>query len=396
MLIRGRPLRAAAAGAGVKSASSLLDRPLVQASDNTLTRLGDIAIDGFDFEFGGAGMSWDDVNDRLYMTGLRTDGSVGRLSLPTSVSSGTADTVDAPVAISGSWGPTQAAVVTGSLVYDGELYVAKSVDYDANTDQSGWIKKMTLTMGSQGSINTMSAGGTYVRMLSGAMGHIPAEWQDLLGGPAFTTGGRMSIVTNAQPGYGFAVFDPADVSSGGGSVTVTKLLNYEHVSPSDDSRSLEPVSGYHTSYSSYPKNGNGGTDLYSVANAFLGTAFIHPGSRSLLFVTCHGYGAADNGCRPGSSVHNDPNRIQVVAYDLQDLVDVKNGVLNTWDPEPYAWWALPNWDTPWGACVGNPSPGPCSGNFCYIPERGWLIGLADGTGGFPTLEQIQVWTVASL
>jgi hypothetical protein len=373
-----------------------LTLPLVQSSSNIFSRIGDIAIDGFDFEFGGAGMAWDSANSRLYMTGLRTDGSVGRLTLPSSVTTGSAATDVAPVVISGSWGPTQASVVTGSLVYGGELYVARSVDYDANADQSGWIKKMNLSMGAQGSINTMSAGGTYVRMLSGAMGHIPSEWQSLLGGPCFTTGCRMSIVTNAQPGYGFAVFDPANVSSGGGSVSVTKLINYEHVSPSDSSRSLEPVSGYHTSYAAYPKNASGGTDYYSVANAFLGTAFIHPGSRSLLFVTCHGYGAADNGCRPGSSVHNDPNRIQVVAYDLADLVDVKNGQANTWDPRPYAWWELPNWTAAWGACVGNPSPGPCSGNFCYLPDRGWLIGLADGTSGFPTLEQIQVWTVASL
>jgi hypothetical protein len=198
----------------------------------------------------------------------------------------------------------------------------------------------------------------------------------------------MSIVTQAQMGYGFGIFDPADVSSGGGSVPVDVLLDYDAAHP------LEPYPPQ-GAYTSYPKNASGGTDLYSVTNAPLGTALIVPGSRSLLFITCHGYGVADNGCRPGSSVNNSPFRIQVVAYDLADLVDVKNGVLETYEPQPYAWWELPDWDAAWGACVGNPSPGAYHGNFCYLPDRGWLIGLADGTGGFPTLDQIQAWSVAS-
>jgi hypothetical protein len=364
----------------------------VQSSDNIFSRIGDIAIDGFDFEFGGAGMSINGTD--LYMTGLKTAETLGRVSLPTSVSSGVASTVTAPVAVSGSVGPTQDSCITGSLVYGGNLYISRAVDYDANTDQNAWIKVANLSVGAQGTTCTMSASnGAYSRRLAGPMGHIPAAWQDLLGGPAFTTGGRMSIVTNAQMGYGFGVFDPADVVSGGGAVSVSVLLDYDATHP------LEPYPP-NADYTAYPKNASGGTDLYSVTNAPLGCAFIAPGSRSLLFITCHGYGVADNGCRPGSSVNNSPFRIQVVAYDLNDLIAVKNGTKQPYEPQPYAWWALPGWDTPWGACVGNPSPGAYHGNFCYLPNfsggQNWLIGLADGTSGFPTLEQIQVWTVASL
>jgi hypothetical protein len=383
---------------GFSRRNSLLGLPLVQESDNTFTRLGQITLTGSTFEFGGSAMSWDSVNERLYMAGLVTAQTLGRLILPASVGD-SATTSATPVTITGSIGESAGQVkLTGSLVYGGELYVNKSIQYDASAEQTGWIKKMNLDMGSQGSICSMSAdNGAYVRRLSGAMGHIPSEWQSMLGGPAFTTGCRLDIVSAANMGYGFAVFDPADVPSGGGSVPVVAMLDYYGATNGTWAtmapRSLEPLST-HDDYAAYPKNANGGLDFYSETNAFVGTAFIHPGSRSLLFITCHGYGVADNGCRVGSSVHNDPNRIQVVAYDLQDIVDVKNGVQDEWAVEPYDWWELPDWDVPWTSCVGSPSGGAYPGNFCWIPDRNWVIGLADGTG--LGTNPIQVWSVASL
>lgn len=374
--------------------SSPLDLPLVQASDNIFTRIGQINLTYSDpFSNGGGGLS---INgNQMYMGGLRTAGTVGRYQLPASIG-GTASIALAPVSVSGSWGPTQSSIVTGTLVYNGNLYIARSVDYDANGDQSGWIKVANLNVGGQGSVCTMSGSGIAVRRLSQGMGHIPSEWQSILGGPCFTTGCRMSIVTQAQCGYGFAVFDPANVSAGGGSVPVIPLLDYYAGSNTNAATALEPVQGHHISqWNAYPKNASGGTDLYSVTNAFLATAFIAKGSRSLLFVTVHGFGVADNGCRPGSSVNNSPFRVQVVAYDLVDLVAVKNGTSLPYQPRPYAWWVLPGWDTPYGACLGNPSSGSSPGNGCYDPATDRLYLLCDGTGGFPALDPLQVWSVAS-
>lgn len=385
--------------------ASPLDLPLVQESDNTFARLGEITISGFDFEFGGAAMSWDDANERLYMTGLRTSHKLGRLTLPATVGGGNAATSLAPVTVSGSAGPgTGQVILSGSLVYNSRLIVSKMDDYDGDAflGQTHWCLAADLNVANQGTMNTQSASGVYVRRMCGGMGHVPAIWQDLLGGPAFVTGGRNSIVSRAQCGYGFGVFDPDDVLAGGAAVPVTVILDYPYGNAG--STALEPGDSSHSgvrvvdglTWSTWPKNANGGTDLYSSTVAHLGTAIIPAGSRSLLFITCHGYGIANNGCRPGSSVHNDPNRIQVVAYDLADLVAVKNGTMETYEPQPYAWWELPDWDVAWGPCVGNPSPGASPGNFCYLPDRGWLIGLADGVGGFPTLKKIQVWSVGSL
>ena len=363
--------------------SSPLDLPLVQESDNIFTRLGEFDYGGDDdFANGGGGMCVG--NGGLYMAGLRTEANIGRISIP--ALGGSATTQLSPVALTGGTWASQ-EIVSGSLFYGGELYVNRSVDYDAHETirQIEWIQKATAEMGSQTAPCTMNASnGAYVRRLSGPMGHVPAIWQALLGGPAFTSGGRLSINRRAQMGYGFGTFDPADVTSGG-AVSVNVLLDY------DDTNPLEPDSAM-PEYAAWPKNASGGTDLYSESNADLGCALIPKGSRSLLFLTCHGFGVADNGCRPGSSVHNDPNRIQVVAYDLAEILDA----VNTYDPQPYAWWELADWDVPWGACVGAAGAGSAPGNFCYDPDNDRLYSLADGSGGFPSYSPIQVWSVGSL
>lgn len=407
LLAQNRPrLRLLAPVQGGGGGGDPLNLPLVQSSSNIFSRIGQIPLSGFDFEFGGAAMA---INgNQLYLSGNRQQPRVGRLTLPATVGS-SATTSVVPVG-TGSAGGSNPSIVSGSLVLNGNLYLTASIDYDGNGDQNRWIQVANLSVGGQGTMCSMNASnGAYVRRLSQCLGHIPAEWQSILGGPCFAFGARLSIISNAQCGYGCAIFNPANVSAGGGSVACTTLLDYPY--GGHGSTALEPgdagfsdvrvVDGL--TYSSYPKNANGGTDLFSTTNAHLGTAFIAPGSRSLLFITCHGYGVADNGCRPGSSVNNSPFRIQVVAYDLRDLVAVKNGTKQPYEPRPYAWWVLPGWDTPWGACVGYSAPGSSPGNFCWIPlgsgpstTQNWLIGLADGLGGFPTLNQIQVWTVASL
>jgi hypothetical protein len=38
--------------------------------------------------------------------------------------------------------------------------------------------------------------------------------------------------------------------------------------------------------------------------------------------------------------HGYPYFYQVVAYDMNKLVDVKNGILQPWDPRPYDYWTF--------------------------------------------------------
>jgi hypothetical protein len=209
---------------------------------------------------------------------------------------------------------------------------------------------------------------------------IPSEWRATLGGPCAVLGWHLSIVSNAQCGYGFAVFDPANVGSG--NVPLTPLLNYPF------ENAVEPGDSSFTGWSTYPKNANGGTDLFSSTNAAMASCFIAPGSRSLLFITSHGYGVANTGCRTGS-VHNDPNRVQVVAYDLRDLVAVKNGTKLAYQPKPYAWWAWNAGGVHWDTCVGG---GPAmSGAGAYDPAtQRWYMCMD------MFLQNIHTWTVKSL
>jgi hypothetical protein len=332
------------------------------------------------------------------MTGLRTAETLGRISVP--AVGGSASNQVTPVAVSGSIGPgTGQVIVTGSLVtHDGRLLLVKADDYDGDTElgQTHWIKSANTSVASQGSFCTMNASnGAYVRRLAGPLGHLDALMQELFGTEfnAITMGCRMSIVSRAQNGYGLGLFHTDDVQAGGGAVDVRVLLDY----PFGPTTSLEPDSSMGATWTAYPKNANGGTDLYSPTNAYLGTGFRVPGSRSFVFVTCHGYGTDEVlGCRTGSSVDNHPFRMQEVYYDCADLWDVFNGDAETYEPRPYMWRELTDWDVAYGDCVGEPSPGAAPGNFCYDPANSRLYGMADGVGGFPSYSPMQVWSVGSL
>ena len=166
--------------------------------------------------------------------------------------------------------PSDNKVHGAQLEYQGSLFNSKYAEYSTNSE-SKWIQKGNTTGTNFTNLFRISGVGN-ARRLAQAFMHIPEEWQSLLGGPVAALGARLSIVSNAQNGYGFAVFDPDDI---GGSNQVTPLLDYPFSSP------LEPGSPSYPGWGSYPKNSSGGTDLYSQTNAPLAGAFIVPGSRSL-------------------------------------------------------------------------------------------------------------------
>lgn len=375
---------------GTRSAAgggSPLSLPLATSSNLSITLRGTWSTPGA-FEYGGGGMSIGN-GSQIYVGGLDTSQIFGRMSIPSL--SGTASTQVTPVTISGGVGPGGSSAddrrITGSLYYNGDLYVGETSYYDTDNAMDKWIKVCSADLSTQGVFSGVTRlKGSTTRMISGPMMHIPALWQDLLGGPAAVLGCHLSIITHSQCGYGFAVFDPATVVSGGTAVTVNDLLGYEYAN------ALEPGGASFPGWAGYPKNANGGTDYFSQVGQPLGTAIIPEGSRTLLFIGTHGYGVADNGCHAGSSVVADPCRLQCVAYDLQDLVDSKNGLVNRYGILPYAWWEFPDQAVLFSACVGDFAG---AGTFCYEPTSRRLYGNPDGFhGGNWTMWEWQVGVVS--
>jgi hypothetical protein len=365
--------------------SNPLTLPLATSSNLSITYLGSFTVPQ-EFEYGAGGMSIG--GGGLYVGGLDTNLIFGRISIP--AVGGAATTQVAPVSVSGTIGGSGSSAedrrITGSLFYNNSLYIGETSFYDTDGAQNRWIKVANSSVGAQGTFCTAStARGSSTRMISGPMMHIPAIWQPILGGPAAVLGCHLSIVSTSQNGYGFGVFDPANVTSGGAAVAVDDLLGYSFSQP------LEPGGPSYSGWASYPKNASGGTDYFSQVGQPLGTAFIPTGSRSLLYVTTHGYGLQDGGCRPGSSVNAGPYRCQISAFDLADLAAVKAGTMQRYQVRPTGFWVLPNSASIWDSCVGNFAG---AGTFAFDPSTNRLYGQADGFHGGNL--RIHVWQVGSL
>jgi len=282
---------------------------------------------------------------------------------------------------------TQGFRVFGALVHDGRLILVPASYYEG--PMVNWCQSADLDLTSFGSINGMTTQrGASIRALSAGLGHLPPEWHSIFGGSAFAFGGSMQQVALASCGPAFGVFDPDDVSDVGGTVSMNDLLYYTEAHP------IEPFapSTYPETYIGY--NSMGGTDLFAIQTLPTGTAFIYPGSRSLLFVYGHGYGPYGNntGCYGGSSVFSGPYRLQVVAYDLRELKKVQDGILLPYEVQPYAWWLLgPDDYGALGVCVDL-----MSGSFTFDIATKKLYGARYFSGGLPSPHRINVWQIGEL
>jgi hypothetical protein len=167
------------------------------------------------------------------------------------------------------------------------------------------------------------------------------------------------------------VFDPDDIGVTSPIPGATVL--YYPFSP------LHPLAPY-----------NGTNEYYNLATQIGGMAFP-PGTRSVLFFGrqgtgpyCYGEGVDNpalhgtNSCGgdiccydPADSykgTHAYPYRHQIWAYDANDLLAVKNGTLETWEPVPYALFLLPEMNTTSSATIEGATFDPASGR-AYITEH---------------------------
>lgn len=229
--------------------------------------------------------------------------------------------------------------VYGLLPYNGKLIVGATNVYSASQEVSHGVSGMTLA-------ETNDFRGWYAfnrrvaappRALGGPMTVIPREWQASFGGPALTGLFGISIVSATSSGPSATVFDP-DAIGVTNPVPGKTVLYYPLEHPACGSVNCETVQH----------------NEYNLTTSFGGMAFP-PGTRSVLFVESHGtgcywYGLWDrptDGCTSPDPYQQDvkgphapPYRYQIAAYDANDLVAVKNGTKRTWDPKPYAVWAL--------------------------------------------------------
>jgi len=299
--------------------------PLLDSSD--ITYVGSFNLPdppSGNFDYGGMGLSVSADGKTLYVGGHVYDQSLGRVAIPDPIG-GTASLIQAPVNVPGSIGGSCGSNVelAGTLIYNGRLIVQKRCYYDNNGSVGNTHAVGASNISNFSSFTRLDNLPTK-QFASGYMGLIPAEWQSLLGGPAFTGNSSMSIISQCSNGPSFYVFNPDDV---GVKSPIPSI----------------PLMYYPLSNPLAPDVAN---DIWIRADTMNAGIVFPSGTRSVLFFSTHGYGprtykVPDGGCGGESGNGAAPYRRQITAFDANDLLAVKNGKKNPWEIRPYAWWVVP-------------------------------------------------------
>ncbi len=344
-----------------------------------------------DFQYGATSAAYNPANDSLFIQGR--DGYVAEIGIPTLTASATysalqTGTVLQPFALlddqrlSTLNNPSDMHL-RGLLVHQGELIASYASYYDANYSQSTThvVRPLNLGITGQGR-GPFRVGTAMPGHVSGHMSSIPYEWQDLLGSVALTGNFGLPIVTRESWGPAAFGFNPAQLG----------LMN-----PAPGKALLD-----------YPDNGHslgpwdGQSSLWNSTSTFAGMAFVD-GTRSVLFFGVHGSGpycygeggavnpnTGDTWCYDpeggDKGGHSYPYVYRVWAYDANELLAVKRGSKNSWDPRPYETWDL----TLPMASAAHKMP---SAAYDSVTQRVFIIqgfGASDPPEGFPVVHVYDV------
>lgn len=281
-------------------------------------------------------------------------GKIIEITIPTPVNSGTVASLNIASAVGTTAydisegaiaSRTSNSMLTGLLI-DSRLIGSATTLY--GTEPSDWTHfahSLTLSASSFQGPSTMTGGpgGNDQAFKSGYMTEIPTIWQTLLGGKALTGQCCVSRVERTSNGPSAFAFDPADIGTASPSSTPLLYYTLTHATIGDWSSQ---------------------NDIYGAPFYTRGFAIIE-GTRTLLYWTRNAsppyrYGQATNNpaldgtiCDPAYPTEycwydpeyptakgqiGYPYYYQWLAYDLNDLVAVKNGTKQPWEPTPYAHW----------------------------------------------------------
>jgi len=261
-------------------------------------------------------------------------------------------------------------VTQGFLVYNGRLIITAQNTYSFYQTASIASKGSTTlsapdfsSLGFQGFSSAVTANP---RSASGYIFLIPPEWRGstLFNAPAMTGNCCWSVISTSSGGPALTTFNPDDVGVVN-PVPGKTVLHYQ--------TPTTPVS--------CPTDGACQSNVFNLTSRVIGGGFV-PNTRTVFFVEGHGtgpycYGTAaecgnDTVMSDVKGPHAQPYRYQILAYDANELISVKNGTLQTHQPRPYnqaSPWVLPELD-------GND---PRGHGAAFDPETGRLyVRVLDG------------------
>jgi hypothetical protein len=281
------------------------------------------------------------------------------------------------IAVIGS-GASARVISNRNLKFSGPTYeysfFASPLDLDiSNSDAVGPVE-----INSSTELSSLVVSAMQQQAVAGYISEVPTEWQDDLGGTHIAGWMFGSVIAAGGWCPTVMAFDAADVEGAGtnGKVTGVALM----ACGGNSGTPLRRGPG------SYLLDYNGSTELYNQGTWLAGCFIPANGKRSLLCLirfTLSTYAGGGQVCYkgeqgdafgglPGQScsmtdccgcgvVSGDPYAFGIAAYDLNDLIAVKNGSKSLWEPRPYSIWFLSRSDD---------SP------MAYLPASQHQLGLA--------------------
>jgi hypothetical protein len=321
-------------------------RPLLRAADLVYTgafRLPQGRASQETFEYGGRALTFDPASRSLILPSHDWYQWLADINIPEPGSSLTVSGLPTatlrqsfiePFGNAAGVGSGSAAL-GGLLVWGNRLVMTRYLTYDATGSQS--VSHYTRTRDLSRAENPRGPYQlTNVRagFVAGYMAPIPVEWRAALGGPALAGLCCVSIISRTSLGPTATVFDPAELERGG-AVNAFEVLGYPIERPT-----LGTCESTRT--------------RFNCATTMGGIVFPE-GTRSVLFFGRHGRGdycygeggqqrrSPDDCIDPSDSAkgpHAYPYQYEVWAYDVLDLIAVRQGLKRPWEVQPYDVWTF--------------------------------------------------------
>lgn len=315
------------------------------------------------FEYGGTALAYNPARNSLLMVGHDWGQAVAELSIPALKTGRVSQLATAgvlqpltPVLSRVPQNNLDDVVKIGGLMIVGDQLVGTAYEYyDAGVaaiDSHFKLSSLNLRNAEvSGLYQVGTMGGGFV---GGYMGKVPLQWQDELGTAYLTGQAALSIISRTSSGPSAFGFDPERL---GEAVTpATPLVEYPLAHPLAPQTTQNP--------------------LFNTTTEIRGIVFPE-GTDSVLFIGSHGTGPYWYGepyeegvdrYRPDKGPHAPDYVYQVWAYDVHDLVAVKNGQLQPWQVRPYDTWQF---DLPYfegGKHIGGVAYDAASGRL-YVSQQ---------------------------
>jgi hypothetical protein len=264
----------------------------------------------------------------------------------------------------------------GSLVvYSGKLIGTEAIAYDATCGQtkSAWVSPIAFSQSDKASGPYAFSESNTPRIKGGGfMALVPAEWRAALGGAVVSGNGPSSIISCGTPGPSLWVIDADTLAAqppASTTITAHPLVYYEDGAHSslglwNSNAPGQMVGGKRVpSVTVVDPHGRGNYTFAYEDNAMRIQGVLFPDeTRSVLFFGrkgmgkyCYGVGSAcgDLDGPTASGDHAYPYTEFVWAYDVDDLIAVRQGHKKPWEVLPYSGWAFKVFgDGDGGASVG--------------------------------------------